>query len=620
MKILKLQIFVFIFSFLLLVSGARNVYASDFSSFYKTTYKFDKTGETYVTQEISLVNKTADYYVSEYSLSIVGGEISKIEAYDKIGPLKVITTQKGLTTIITLNFNEKVVGKDKILSFILKYRAKDLARKEGNLWEISIPKLANYDEIDDYQAELKIPREFGKVAFINPNPQTQNEEGDYLNLTFEKNDLTAFGVLVTLGQYQTFNFRINYELVNPHSAARIDKISLPPDTNYQTVYYQSINPRPKEVEIDADGNWLAVYEIPPKQTLRIIAEGQVNIFSQPKNQGKTTLTNKQSYLVPTKYWQADDQQIRNLALELKTPENIYNYLVKNLEYDYGEVKKDSVRKGAVKTLEEPHKAICTDFTDLFIALARAAGIPARELDGFAYTENLKLAEIAQDSDLLHSWPEYFDETKQRWIMVDPTWGNTSGGLDYFSKFDMTHFVFVIHGQSDSLPYSPGAFRATAEGRQIFVSFADKEIVEKPRFFEVGEIKPESFYSLNSNEIEVTLVNTSGFCFENEKVTLSSLDKVSRNEWIVEKAPPYSKFKISYSFSPEEKMKDYRIEHVVKIGDQEVVFDLRIKSFLLRASLIGGGLLALILTLLLLGLKRREAKTAAPALPQDNKKC
>jgi hypothetical protein len=602
----KILTFLFVFStFFLLASFLSSCQAKEFASFYKTTYTFDKSGETYVTQEISLVNQTSEYYVSEYSLSIVGGEISKIEAYDKVGPLKISTIEKDLTTIITLNFNEKVVGKEKVLSFILKYRARDLAKKEGNLWQISIPKLANYEEIDDYQAELKIPKEFGKVAFINPNPSGQEDQGDFLKLFFEKSDLTSFGVLVTLGQYQTFDFKIIYDLPNPHPNSLIEKISLPPDTNYQTVYYQNLNPKPANVEVDADGNWLALYEIPPKQTLQVVAEGQVNIFSQSKNQERINLEDREKYLAPTNYWQASDQKIRNLALELKTPENIYNYLVKTLEYDYSEVKKGAVRKGAVKTLDEPHKSICTDFTDLFIALARAAGIPARELDGFAYTENSRLSEIAQNTDLLHSWPEYFDEARKRWVMVDPTWGNTSSGLDYFNKFDMTHFVFVIHGLSDTLPYSPGAYRQSTEGKQILVAFAQEEIVDKPRFFEIEEVEPKHIFSLKNNQIRMVLRNTSGFFFDNERISLSSQDQISNSDWSVQKIPPFSKFEITYSLKPEEKTKDYQTDLVLKIEDHEVPFSILINSLLLRAVVIGGGVLALILFLLLKGLGNKN---------------
>jgi transglutaminase-like putative cysteine protease len=56
--------------------------------------------------------------------------------------------------------------------------------------------------------------------------------------------------------------------------------------------------------------------------------------------------------------------------------------------------------------------VCLEFTDLFIAIARAAGIPAREIDGFGYTQNAINRPISIDEDILHAWPEYYDTAKK----------------------------------------------------------------------------------------------------------------------------------------------------------------------------------------------------------------
>jgi hypothetical protein len=56
---------------------------------------------------------------------------------------------------------------------------------------------------------------------------------------------------------------------------------------------------------------------------------------------------------------------------------------------------------------------CTEHTLLFVALARAAGIPAREVGGLAYLETRK--------PLFgwHAWAEIHDG--RQWVSVDPTW-------------------------------------------------------------------------------------------------------------------------------------------------------------------------------------------------------
>ena len=129
-------------------------------------------------------------------------------------------------------------------------------------------------------------------------------------------------------------------------------------------------------------------------------------------------------------------------------------MVSNLTYDYAKAEKGNDWKGSVYALKNPGSAICTEFTDLFIALSRAAGIPARELEGFAWTENPKLRPLSLSGDVLHAWPEYWDKDKNLWIQIDPTWGNTTGSIDYFTKLDFNHIVLLFMGYRTPLRYLP----------------------------------------------------------------------------------------------------------------------------------------------------------------------
>jgi hypothetical protein len=68
---------------------------------------------------------------------------------------------------------------------------------------------------------------------------------------------------------------------------------------------------------------------------------------------------------------------------------------------------------------------CTEHTLLFVALARAAGLPAREVGGLAYVE--------EDKPLFgwHAWAEVHDGSQ--WVTVDPTWDQV--------YVDATHIKF-----------------------------------------------------------------------------------------------------------------------------------------------------------------------------------
>jgi len=59
-------------------------------------------------------------------------------------------------------------------------------------------------------------------------------------------------------------------------------------------------------------------------------------------------------------------------------------------------------------LDNTTNAVCLEYTDLFVTLARAAGIPSRSIEGFAYTKNSRLRPLSLVDDVLHAWVQYYD--------------------------------------------------------------------------------------------------------------------------------------------------------------------------------------------------------------------
>jgi transglutaminase/protease-like cytokinesis protein 3 len=121
-----------------------------------------------------------------------------------------------------------------------------------------------------------------------------------------------------------------------------------------------------------------------------------------------------SFLIDEKYIEISDSIIINQAQKLKhndtlkTVKKIYNFVHENIKF-CGFVAKDV---GAAKTLKWC-QGDCTDFSDLFVALCRANGIPARVIEG--YTTEF-------DDTPLHSWPEVY-LNDYGWIRFDPTANN-----------------------------------------------------------------------------------------------------------------------------------------------------------------------------------------------------
>ena len=469
----KLRLLLFTLFALTFGFCGRAMAKDEFDTSYEVIYLVNSSGKTHVSQQIKLTNRYSNLYATQYSLFLKGLKIENIQASDEIGPLKTEVSSTGDTHKITLYFNQQAVGLGKSLNFKLTYDAMELASKNGQIWEINIPRISELEPSSGYSVTLSVPQNFGKLAFIRPSPIGQTSEAGYNHYQFSKDQLFNTGVNAVLGEFQIFNFTLTYPLDNSGSSTKDLEITLPPDTAYQQLSYESLMPSPINVRVDQDGNWLAGYRLKAGEKFSVIATGQVKIFPDPrKDFPPPSVDNLSQNLLPQKYWEVDSQIISTKARQLKTVGNIYYFVVDSLNYDLNRVKVNVDRLGALKALENPDQAICMEFTDLFIALCRAAGIPAREINGFAYTTNEKLQPLGLVADILHSWPEYYDNDLNQWIPVDPTWEKTSGGIDHFSKPDLNHFSFVIHGENSENPLSAGFHQAQDFQKNIEVAFGD----------------------------------------------------------------------------------------------------------------------------------------------------
>jgi len=435
-------------------------------------YNVEDSGKTIVTHDIILENLFSTLYATTYTLSLENIDAQNIGAFDRNGKSIPLDIQKdGEKTNIKLSFSDPVVGKGSKRHFSISYENNNLAVRTGEVWEISIPRLEDQNSFNSYTVTLQIPKSFGLEAYISPKPATgsQNDQGRVY--TFDKDSVIQTGITAGFGQFQVFSFNLSYHLENPLNRDSDTQISIPPDTAFQKVYFNKIEPKPVNITIDPDGNWLATYKLKPRQRVDIVVIGTVQIFASyrpfPRPSDEVLSVN----LKETEFWQVNDSEIKALAGNLKTPRAIYDYVSKNLKYDFSRVQPNVQRLGAKGALQNPTNAICMEFTDLFIAIARAAGIPAREVNGYAYTENKELQPLSLVADVLHSWPEYYDVQSGAWIPVDPTWGSTTGGVDFFTKLDLRHFNFVMHGESATKPYPPGSYKLGANPQKdVFVSF------------------------------------------------------------------------------------------------------------------------------------------------------
>lgn len=493
---------------------------------------------------ISIANSTTESHATSYSLKIKGASITSVSAYDTVGDHEVEVTKDSDSTIVKTIFANSVVGEGNVRQFTVEYTDSSVVNKNGDVVEINVPRLSNETQFESYLVRLEVPSNMGSPAFISPEPDNIISLGDNTTYLFDKSALNKAGVTAAFGKYQIFSFDLTYHLQNPLALPTRAEISLPPDTSFQKIVFQSIKPIPDGIHEDPDGNWIATYNLGVRERLDVRAVGTAQIFANPWKTASISDQDRQRYISSSEYWQIGSDEIKKAASSLKNAREIYEYVVNTLDYNYDRVFQTSQRLGALAALESPKNAICTEFTDLFIALARASGIPAREVNGYAYTENKTLQPLALVADVLHAWPEYWDEERGVWAPVDPTWGDTSGGIDYFDKLDMKHFSFVMHGDDPASPIPPGSYKLGANPQKdVFVTLGE---LAPPQI-----VKPEITLSQKNSlpfqglTLSVDVVNNSGSALYDKIVELY-FDGEKKYEREVRALLPYEKRVMEFS--------------------------------------------------------------------------
>ncbi len=608
-----LSFVVFLFSLVVFVPKA---YAAElpsgkpgFSTSYDVLYDVGEDGITSVTEKINLRNLTSEYYANQFKLNIDATQIYDIKAQDPSGPLVVASQQNDTSTSLNIKFNQQVAGIGKSLPWTLSFKSKDFAQNLGKVWEIRVPKVSSASTLESYNLILTVPQSFGEPSLISPTPKSESTFGGKTFLTFDKDQLKSTGISATFGANQLFDFDLSYHLENNNLIPALTNIALPPDTAYQDVIYQRIEPKPLNVTLDDDGNYLAWYKLQRNQKLDVKVIGSAKLYAHSKVKNPTlNEALRKKYTSSNKYWEKDNPQIALKVKEIFEEKNtlntyakaqlIYQYIVENLKYDSSRLKGDIERLGAVTALNNPQSAVCMEFTDLFIALARAAGIPSRELNGYAYTNNPKLRPLSLSRDLLHSWPEYFDENKG-WVMIDPTWGNTTGGVDYFNKLDLNHFVFAAHGFSSSEPIPAGSYKYTKEdSSDIKVNLSNQDFMGHPQIdVQINPTGPT--FSGFPGVIRVQVTNTGNSFYPSSPLNLlaSKLNILSGEGRFSGVIPAYGTAKFDFNIRTASMLDLYEDQLTLLIGDQKFTKDIVIKPFVSFQSapfLIGLGLFLMVL--------------------------
>lgn len=194
-----------------------------------------------------------------------------------------------------------------------------------------------------------------------------------------------------------------------------------------------------------------IFNNPPKQiSWEINVKAEVyryDLYTAQMKSGNSYFKepNLSEYLRAEKYIEKDDPMIQEVAArivassELSTVKAIYDYVIDNMDYNTGYAK----IFGAAAAIREK-KGVCKEYANLFVALCRAKGIPARVVHGYM---------VEWPSKPRHDWAEVY-LIECGWVPFEPTIIDKEKTKDRNVLFHHLNdtYLYTLYGNEEDSKY------------------------------------------------------------------------------------------------------------------------------------------------------------------------
>ncbi len=538
----KLLFFIFLIVTLLSVSGFfYRVEAADFEVEVEKIYVIDSPEKVDITEIRRVSNKSSNRIISKDNQEVFQIIVTK-ENSDKLNESfatsqsfingRITQSQNGKQTEDTLEVAvpyDSSIGIGGTKEFKLTYSNFGLTQTTGALLDIFAPGFGkdytfeNNNTKYSHKITIKLNKNLGEVGFVVPTPANTSTEGNYIVYQISQESLIASSIWIQIGKTQYYHFILTQKVKASDSInkgySNEYNLVIPRDMNeaetVQQIYFKKFDPEPKQIIEDDEGNLIATFKIPSHQDSIITVEGyaQVQKIEKQANKensgvlGDIEVQSMINYLNPAEFWEVDHPEIQTKAKELKGDKtNIYEIIESNYSHivdtiDYSEVKRFGInnRQGALKTLNGG-AAVCMEYSDLFLALSRAQGIPARASFGYGY--DARIGEEQQDA---HQWVQVYLPGLNEWLSVDVTWGESGPAL---IGGDLNHFYTHIASID---PDTPPSVQRVSYGNQVGLEppeFEIKATKELPRgeVLSSSEEVLERYPNIEKTEFEMVFDN------------------------------------------------------------------------------------------------------------------
>ncbi len=449
----------------------KSVYADSlFNVNVKSKYEFGPYTYASVSHQVEIIPNTSQYAPTRYTLNT-----------NESGILDAIVEKNGKQEIVEFSNNSIIVDfsdvdiQNKIYAnFIIKYKTEMVLTKEGLMRSIIIPLLKSTDAVEvlNQTVEVDYPNSWGNQYVSSVLATAEGKTDDKQIIEFNNNDNFLSDIQISIGNRQLYDIELVYRLVNNTNQPQDKTIIIPPNLPpFQESYIDSVSPLPKSIEIDSDQNIIGTFTIKANSEVVVNYKGKVMLSID--NNIRFANNETTPYVIADKYWEINDPLILDLANQYRSIPDIYNFVTKHLTYSNDRAKTASIsRMGALLALQNPNEAVCMEYMDLMIAILRANGIPAKEVDGITFLKD-------ELNDRLHTWVIYYDEEYQQWKNTDPTWGSTTG-KDYLNSFDNKHIILAVKGiSSQSLDITSKFNDPDNQEKNIKVVYTNSENINLP---------------------------------------------------------------------------------------------------------------------------------------------
>ena len=406
--------------------------------------------------------------------TIPTANVGEIAVRDDVGPITFSARREDNSTVLTFS-TRQARGR---YTLYISYTLYGWVRFAGGSCSVSFWRIKSFD-LDCRTFSISVTGPPGFYPFLS-NPRSTPDYRDPPSFSYSTSIPRggSFDGFLAFFSGRTFYLLSVEYTISPEDVAGLefDMIFLNPDLGWQFSSIVSVDPLPSKVYFDGDGNLRGVFRLgSPAGNVSVNVRFLFDVSVHdptigPESVGSVTdlLDELQPFLLPTEDWPCRDPAIRDAAARIAGSETnafrlasaIMEFVTDSLSYE-----KQHLRLGPRRALELG-LGDCSEYTDVFVSLARAAGLPARGLYGWAFTSE----------NILPS-PHAFAEVYlpgAGWQPLDPSWGDMNG--DYFCRVDASHLVRCVRGRESSESWA--SVRYSAGRARVSERISDVKILQR----------------------------------------------------------------------------------------------------------------------------------------------